>query len=422
MEKLDKKNKQILIECVQGGAKNIEFLKRKSSNKINLYKVLADDRTFTRNKIQNRLRREKIKFTERKTSLSSEPITEFVHETTLIRILYKPVRGGMTETTLNSTITELVPCLMFHNNISTNNISKIQEKLYKLNHNTQKCYVSSDDVKAGKDFVEKFETSSKYTEKMKNAIAIYNFLCETHKTKPIKIVYWTYRKKPNGIPSNSPADIVICFKDNQLLGVSLKAGTTTSKEPLLNTYMNPIFDNLAPSKRNELRKKLYTKVYSQIENIPTFDNYDSKLRTETLNTLDDLEQMNEELYNKLYDESLEIIRQNLMQLLVENKQKFISYVKYAILKESDVPVILIKASGTSFEEKKDSNKLKNMLTRVTDIEARITTSSKQNFCILLKSKNKLLGTMNWSVRSNKVGINHKLGQFFNMAVKYNGLS
>ena len=66
MEKLDKKNKQILIECVQGGAKNIEFLKRKSSNKINLYKVLADDRTFTRNKIQNRLRREKIKFTERK--------------------------------------------------------------------------------------------------------------------------------------------------------------------------------------------------------------------------------------------------------------------------------------------------------------------------------------------------------------------
>ena len=63
-----------------------------------------------------------------------------------------------------------------------------------------------------------------------------------------------------------------------------------------------------------------------------------------------------------------------------------------------------------------------MLSRVTNIEARINTSSKQNFCILLKSKNKLLGTMNWSVRSNKVGINHKLGQFFNITVKYNGLS
>ena len=27
-----------------------------------------------------------------------------------------------------------------------------------------------------------------------------------------------------------------------------------------------------------------------------------------------------------------------------------------------------------------------------------------------------------AVRSNKVGVQHKLGQFFNLAVKYNGLN
>jgi len=27
-----------------------------------------------------------------------------------------------------------------------------------------------------------------------------------------------------------------------------------------------------------------------------------------------------------------------------------------------------------------------------------------------------------SVRSNQVGVRHKLGQFFNLAVKYNGLN
>ena len=51
------------------------------------------------------------------------------------------MRGGMNETTLNSTITELVPCLMFHNNINTNDVNKLQTELFKLKHSSQKCYV-----------------------------------------------------------------------------------------------------------------------------------------------------------------------------------------------------------------------------------------------------------------------------------------
>ena len=123
MERLELEDKKILIESVTGGVNNIEFVSKKSSNNINIYKVSASDRNAARKRIQNRLRKEKIKFTEKKIiSYSGEPITEFKRGQLCVRIMYKPLFGGMNETTLNSTITELVPCLMFHNNIKTNNI------------------------------------------------------------------------------------------------------------------------------------------------------------------------------------------------------------------------------------------------------------------------------------------------------------
>ena len=52
----------------------------------------------------------------------------------------------------------------------------------------------------------------------------------------------------------------------------------------------------------------------------------------------------------------------------------------------------------------------------------VSISSKQNFDIRIKQYSKVLGSMNMAVRSNKVGVEHKLGQFFNLAVKYNGLN
>jgi len=55
------------------------------------------------------------------------------------------------------------------------------------------------------------------------------------------------------------------------------------------------------------------------------------------------------------------------------------------------------------------------------LRAEPSKTSKQNFDIMLKRGSKVIGTMNMAVRSNKVGVTHKLGQFFNLAVKYNGL-
>lgn len=423
MEKLDQADKKILIESVTGGVNNIEFVSKKSSNNINIYKVSASDRDAARKRIQNRLRKEKIKFTEKKmVSYSGEPITEFKRGNLCVRIMYKPLSGGMNETTLNSTITELVPCLMFHNNIKTNNISDLQKKLNQIDHAKQKCYVNLNDAKSGKDFVEKFETSSKYQEKMKNAIAIYKYLCDAHKIKPIKTVYWTYRAKPAGIPANSPADIVICYTDKSFLGVSLKAGGATTKEPLLNTYIQPIFQFFKPAQILSLRKKLYTSVYSKVENIPSITSYDKGDVEQTYDNLDLLERTDEQKYNNLYDDALGIIRNTLVDVLTTNKKKFIDYIKYAILKESAVPVIIIKATGSSYQEKRDSNILKKLIPQIVSVETKISSTSKQNFEIILKGKSKVIGTMTWAVRSNKPKGRNKLNQFFNMSVKYTGLN
>ena len=76
-----------------------------------VYYVRVSNRVDARRNLQNFIKSKKIKFEEKKTSLSSENITEFGIGDYTIRIVYKPRSGGMTETTLNSTITELVPCL-----------------------------------------------------------------------------------------------------------------------------------------------------------------------------------------------------------------------------------------------------------------------------------------------------------------------
>ena len=58
------------------------------------------------------------------------------------------------------------------------------------------------------------------------------------------------------------------------MGVSLKAGGATTKEPLLNTYIQPIFQFFKPAQILALRKELYTSVYSRVENIPSITSYD----------------------------------------------------------------------------------------------------------------------------------------------------
>ena len=75
---------------------------------------------------------------------------------------------------------------------------------------------------------------------------------------PIVEVYWGYRTKPRGVDPSNPGDIFLKYANGGMLGVSLKAGTASSKEPILNTYVKPIFDYFGkPNDYRTLKESLY---------------------------------------------------------------------------------------------------------------------------------------------------------------------
>mgnify|MGYP001055976288 FL=1 len=408
--------------AAKAGAK-ISYEKKKSTLSADVFFARAASRPTARKHVGNHFKTLKLPVTEKKTSLSSEDITETTIDGTTVRIVYKPMSGGMTETTLNSTITELVPCLAFLNGITETNIDKLYEKIIGLSSKLQPPYVTQNDLKAGLDFIEQMPESSLYSVKMTNAMAIRKYLKDTNNNKKIDTVYWTYRAKPVGVPANSPADIVIFFNDGSLLGVSLKAGGESTKEPLLNTYVKPIYEffDRGNTKSIKLRKKLLKEVYNEID--ITASNYDEGAeRNKTLDVLEQFERDNLKKYEELYDKGLYCIREELSDLMVQDYHKFSDWCRAQILKQSDVPVTIIKAVNDTYREVKDGNRLNAYLSKATSVKVEISTTSKQNFSFCLYQGSKKIATMNMAVRSNKVGVQHKLGQFFNLAVKYNGLN
>tara|TARA_B110000967_G_C18665959_1_gene450541 strand:- start:36 stop:821 length:786 start_codon:yes stop_codon:yes gene_type:complete len=258
--------------------------------------------------------------------------------------------------------------------------------------------------------------------KMSNAIAINKFLLDISKTQRVKNVWWTYRKKPAGVPANSPADIVIEFMPSKFLGVSLKAGSSSSAEPLLNTYVNPIytFFNSNSEAKTKLRATLWKNVYSKIPGLKEIG-YDTTTKGATLDILREFEKNYLTDYEKLYDTGLTIIRNAVGYTMTKDLRLFRKYCRTQILKQSEVPVMIIKAINDTYTEVKDSNQLNVLLAQVTNVIAKPSTSSKQNFNLCLYDGTSLIGEMKMSVRTNKVGVEHKLGQFYNLAVKYNGL-
>ena len=421
---LQQKDKLLIEQAAKKAGGQIEFQQKKSTKTAMVYYVRVSNRVDARRNLQNFIKSKKIKFEEKKTSLSSENITEFLIGDYTIRIVYKPRSGGMTETTLNSTITELVPCLAFLNKITERNPEKLYEKVLALPQK-QTCYVNAADQKAGVDFLEDMPKSSKFKEKMMNAVAITKFLEDKDNKKKIKNVFWTYRAKPSGVPANSPADIVIQYVDNTMLGVSLKAGGESTKEPLLNTYVNKIYYNFEPTgtQIKKLREDLYKNTYSKIPGIesPRYDEAGAE-RNKTLDALENFERTDLQTYEKYYDANLAIIRNKMLYTMTKDIKTFTKWCRSEILKVSNVPVIIIKAINDTYKEVKDSNRLSVLLTEATSVEGMVSITSKQNFDIRIKRFSEVLGTMNMSVRSNKVGVQHKLGQFFNLAVKYNGLN
>ena len=131
-------------------------------------------------------------------------------------------------------------------------------------------------------------------------------------------------------------------------------------------------------------------------------------------------------YNDLYDAQLEWMRDKLIALISKpkNNQLASDWLMNEVVKEQEgVPLVVIQSSGPNLNdvhEVTDEDVIKSCLSTQGKIWAE-KGSGKQNFLVMLKC-NVRTTTLNFSIRTNKTGAGHKLGQYINLAVKFNGVA
>jgi hypothetical protein len=396
-----------------------EKSEKQSTSKRDVYIVRSSDRETDRDEILRNLNQAGIKASLGSSSSSVDPI-DGIYQNRNFRIFVKPLSGGMGETTLNSSITELFPLIAFEKKYNPKDIISFHQFLLGVDVSKLKC-VGPKDIKAAEETINKADTSTKFKDKMANAIGVLKYIQQEDKNKKIKSLFWGYRAKPAGVPSKHPGDMFITYNDNKILGVSLKAGGKKTSEPQLNTYIGKVFDEFKDRNYGKLISLAYKSVYSKIPGMPPERSFIRDRKTKDI--LRDFDKKNNAQYEKFYNDYLEIMRQGIVKLFNKNKDNTIKYIKTNILRDApDVPTIVIKAVGSDYEEVTDKDQLGVFLPQVKFIRATSSQSSKQNWFIELTSGPDTL-KMSMSIRTNKSG--HaglkKLGQF-SLAVKYNGLS
>lgn len=342
-----------------------------------------------------------------------------------LNIVFKNTRGGMQETTLNSTITELFPAIAFEAGISTNlDPAVFYNKLVEANDPRLGAYKNKSAYDAGKPFLDKAPTSSKFQEKTINAQAITEWLIGENKRKKISKVVWGYRNnlKPNGVAPNHKGDIFAVFDDGNILGISLKAGGAKTAEPQFNSYVRPIFTSFGMlSDYAKLEKESYKTFYKNIPNITSENTYGKASMTKVIGAF---EKMNPKQYEMLYDEQLEFVRQYICDMMNKYPAKAKNWLLREVSAEQEgVPLIVLKAAGSNTQIINDENIIKDCVQtskKTNGIKAYPSKTSKQNWHIDLNCRTHTT-TLNFSIRTNKTGINHKLGQYINLAVKFNGI-
>lgn len=390
-----------------------------ATSKSVTYLVKSDDRDKTKADVEGLLSRLGRVYNEQK-SVSSVPVSCVrMSDGTILTFIYKPRKGGMSMTTLNSSMTELFPCIAFMNGINPNlSVRDFYQAIREANNPSAAYYLTSQDAVAGKKFIDQAENGSFQT-KVTNAKNITKWLRSHNAKHPIAQCYWGYRAKPSGVDGSHPGDIFIQYRNGGMLGISLKAGTAKSAEPKLNTYVKPIFDFFGEQGAyNAIKDKLWPN-YESIEGIEASDKAfwgTSRLALKTF----EFEQQNEAEYNRLYDSNLSIVRQELINLFNGN---FVMAKKYITQKIAysgfKTPAITVKATETDASLDNTNEKLSAALTAVTSVRAQ-AGSGKQDFNIVLSDGSVM--SMAFTTRTNKVGAMHKMGQFQNLAVKFNKIS
>ena len=410
-----------LIKVLKKDLKKENFKPLSKTSKKQDVRIESDDRQEAHDKTPKILKAKKLKF--KKTNIGSIGSYDVMFGDFIVRLLYKAKSGGMSETTLNSTITELVPCILFMDkktNLLKGKSSKADFlkviKYLKSNPN-KKVYVGNDG-KAGMDFIKQMPESSKFVEKMMNARGILDYLLDLSKKQDITNLWWAYRGKPPGVVNNHKGDLFVKFKNGKLLGVSLKAGTGKSEEPKLNTYVNAILENLNEKQElNKLKKKVYKEIHSTM-GLPV----DWTVRSHLDSIIKYRKKVSQKTLDTKYDKMLDMCRDTIVNVFNSNKKNAIKFIEEQIIAEQeDVPLVVVKGLGTAkYQILNEEDELAAFLTQVKTVKAYSNKNSKQNWHIDLKSKKTTL-TLNMSIRTNKSKPFNKLAQGYNLAVKFNSL-
>tara|TARA_B100001996_G_scaffold362512_1_gene330087 strand:+ start:52 stop:1374 length:1323 start_codon:yes stop_codon:yes gene_type:complete len=413
----------------------ISIVKTEGKDTVYIWLECDGDRIDTQEEVEHHLKKVAQPKRTYKKSKSSLDCTEL--SGTNIFIVYKNKKGGMKETTLNSTITELFPAIAFETGISDKlDIPKFYNQVAQKNEKSLGAYSGNPSLafKAGKEFISKATDSSKFEEKTGNAKAILGWIKQENKRRKISKVVWGYRDntKPSGVNPKHKGDIFLIFKDTSnkpnIEGVSLKAGGVKTAEPQFNSYVRPIYTSfkMLPQYK-KLEQESYDKFYKGIPNIPKVSQYGKSPMTKVIG---EFEKEQEKKYEQYYDEQLKWVRQTICDLITAHPVEAKRWLLQEVAKEDpNVPLVVIKATGDRYpqgiEKLKDEDIIKNCVVdakKNKGIKAYPDkpSGSKQNWFIDLTCETHTT-TLKFSIRTNKTGTSHKLGQYINLAVKFNGV-
>jgi hypothetical protein len=220
----EKFNPEDIVKAVEKFAEKIKIDQKRNILEIWAY---LKDRDSESVKIDNFLKDKGHDIQKvMRSSSGSAPATEFTLDGTLIRLVFKPV-GGQQMTTLNSSITELIPILLWHANYTGAPDPLLMISACRSVNLSKVTWAAPSDSATAEKYLDMFQDSSLFNEKMENAYGIYQWLLGQNP----KDLIWAYRAKPAGygIEAKSRADIVV-ITDKTAFGVSVKAKSSTSSK------------------------------------------------------------------------------------------------------------------------------------------------------------------------------------------------
>jgi len=403
----------------------------------NIYIQCEDDRLETQDHLESLLDNLPGVKSERisGTAKSSMDFTRIKRGSTEVDIVYKGgSKGGMNVTTLNASITELFPAVAFELGLPKN-VSKTTfwQKIYSegVKLKIGGVYKNNTAMKAGTEVITTAkEKSDMFDKKLENGYDLFKYIMSNYERKEIDKIVWGYRNntKPDGVQPNHKGDIFLVYKDGKMLGLSIKATSGGPPPPQFNSYVRAIYNAKAFNKLKEfdkLKKTSYDDYYkNRIVGIPPFSDYGKPKMTAVVGSFEKREKTE---YNKIYDEQLKWLKGKVIDLIKNNPEEAKEWLlKEVVAEQADVPLVVLHAKGAGrVDTINDEEEVKVCVQVSKKGKGGITAkpaaeSAKQDFFIALTCNNKTT-ELKFSIRTNKSGINHKLGQYINLAVKFNGV-